>query len=186
MFPAGCPWRGALEEDKEQGATLRFALRARRNLVPCYRRGNCKKMLLFLLHSIKRRRNYCSLLEWQDSYCASRWGQVGAPRCLEEGCGEAAQAFNQGAPQPPPLGPLLLSTGTSHWTCHHWAFSGRSVPVSSLRPPGLLPTAGPGLPLLLPLGWTYLVASSQGLRGHSQRTSRGGTEARSTFAPRGS
>lgn len=61
-----------------------------------------------------------------------------------------------------------------------------SVPVSSLHPPGLLPTAGPGLPLLLPLGWTYLVASSQGLRGHSQRTSRGGTEAHSTFAPRGS
>lgn len=34
MFPAGSPWRGALEEVNEQGATLRFALRARRNLVP--------------------------------------------------------------------------------------------------------------------------------------------------------
>lgn len=140
----------------------------------------------FSVTSMERRRNYRSLLEWQDSYSASKWGQVGAPSCLEEGCGEATQAFHQGAPQSPPLGPLLLSAGANHWMCHQWSSAGHPIPVPSLAPQCLLPAAVPGLPLLLPLGWIHLVASNQNLWGHSQRTSRGGAEAHSTaFTPRG-
>lgn len=112
---------------------------------------------LFLLRRIKR--NYCSLLEWQDSYSASRWGQVGVPNSLEEGCGEAAQAFCQGPPYSPPVGAPLLSAGATHW-----ASSGHSVPMPSMPLPCLLPAAVLGLPLRLPPGWTHLVASNQDLR----------------------
>lgn len=125
------------------------------------------------------KRNYCSLLEWQDSYSASRWGQVGAPNSLEEGCGEAAQAFCQGAPYSPPVGSLLLSAGATHWA---WASSGHSLPVPL---PCLLPAAVPGLPLRLPPGWTHLVAANQDLRAPDQGTPRGGAEAHSAaYAPR--
>ena len=138
-----------------------------------------------LLHSIpQRRRNYCSLLEWQDSASASQRGPVGAPGCLEEGCGRAAQALPQGAPQAPRLGPLLLSGGAGRWIGHQRASLEPSVPVCSLLPTCQLPAAGPRLPLLLPPGWTQLVASNQDLRGCSQRTSRSGAEAHSpAFAP---
>lgn len=143
------------------------------------------KCFPFLLCSIKRR-NYCSLLEWQDSYCASRWGQVGIPSCLEEGCGKAVQPFHQGAPQSSPLGPLLLSAGAGLWMCHLWASTGHPVPVPSLPPQRLLPVAVPGWPLLLPVGWIHLVASHQKLWGHSQKTPRDGAEAHGTAsAPRG-
>lgn len=191
MFLAGSPGRGAHEQAgrqaEQRGSTevLLFGLRE----PLCHAIGEIiiTKCCSFLLCSIKRRRNYSSLLEWQDSHSASRWGQVGAPSCLEEGCGEAAQAFHQGAPQSPPLGPLLPSARAGHWICLQRASSGHSVPVPSLPPLRLLPAAVPGLPLLLPLGWTHLVASHQDLRGHSHRTSRGRAEAHSTaFAPRGS
>lgn len=140
----------------------------------------------FLLCSIQRR-NYCSLLEWLDGHSAPGWGVGGAPCCLEEGHGAAAWAFHQQAPHYPPLGPLLLSAGAGHWICHPRASTGHPGPVPSLPTPCLLPAAVPGLPRLLPFGWTHLVASQQDLGGHGQRTTRGGAKAHgAASAPRGS
>lgn len=71
-----------------------------------------------MLCSIKGRRNHCSFLEWQSRQSAPRWGPVSVPGHLEEGCGEAAQVFHQGAPQAPSLVPCcsLLGPITGHIT----------------------------------------------------------------------